>query len=517
MAWGVSASVFLRPGRPRPGVLSRNLSMPPRPPRDPRSSPRRGSSSGRPRPPGAPASRPSKPAASEIESRPQRPKPKNRPSGPEAFTPGHAERLQKVLARAGLGSRRACEELILKGRVAIDGEVAKVLGTRVDPTAARVTVDGEAIALESAVYYAVHKPKGYVSTNSDPAGRPRVIDLLPEASERIYSVGRLDEDSTGLILMTNDGELANRLAHPKYGVEKVYRALVAGLPGAELATKLTEGVWLSDGKVRAKRARILARQGQSTVVELVLAEGKKREIRRMLSKLGHKVMSLCRIAVGPIALKNLPVGESRSLTRNEIELLRKAAAGEDLSAPEAAGEGLSGRARIRARRPLAEHHEPDPEPRRDRRDDGPPRGRNASNSRPTNGTRPERGSRPDRPTHGAGPRPSGPPPRRHDGDQERRPPRAAHRRDGDQGPPPRRHPPRAGGAGQSGPPPSHSRPDRPGRTILGLEPESRGPGPRSHSGPPGRKRPIAIKRKPPRSGPGPKGPTDGSTPEKSDD
>ena len=241
--------------------------------------------------------------------------------------PDKQDRLQKVLAHAGLGSRRGCEQLILQGRVSINGEVIRQLGTRVDPARARITVDGEPIKLESMVYYAVNKPKGYVSTNSDPSGRPRVVDLLPEIPERVYTVGRLDEASTGLLILTNDGDLANRLAHPRYGVEKLYRALVAGLPTPEMLAKLTEGVWLSDGKVRAKRARIVSRQGQATMLELVLAEGKKREIRRMLSKLGHKVMSLNRIAVGPISLKGLSVGECRSLSRHEIELLRKVAVG----------------------------------------------------------------------------------------------------------------------------------------------------------------------------------------------
>ena len=164
---------------------------------------------------------------------------------------GKPERVQKVLAHAGVGSRRACEELILKGRVSVDGEVVRVLGTRVDPARARIAVDGEPIKLESVVYYAVNKPKGYVSTNVDPAGRPRVVDLLPEIPERVYTVGRLDADSTGLMILTNDGDLANRLAHPRFGVEKLYRALVAGFPSREMLAKLTEGVWLSDGKVRA--------------------------------------------------------------------------------------------------------------------------------------------------------------------------------------------------------------------------------------------------------------------------
>ena len=260
--------------------------------------------------------------------------------------PEKQERLQKVLAHAGLGSRRGCEELILQGRVSINGEIVRQLGTRVDRSTARITVDGETIRLETNVYYAVNKPKGYVSTNVDPSGRPRVVDLLPEIPERVYTVGRLDEDSTGLMILTNDGDLANRLAHPRYGVEKLYRALVAGVPTPEMVAKLTEGVWLSDGKVRAKRARIAGRQGLATSLELVLAEGKKREIRRMLSKLGHKVMALNRIAVGPISLKGLAVGECRPLTRHEIELLQKAAAGASVPPPRFSDGGGSRRPHV---------------------------------------------------------------------------------------------------------------------------------------------------------------------------
>jgi 23S rRNA pseudouridine2605 synthase len=246
---------------------------------------------------------------------------------------GKPERLQKILAHAGLGSRRDCEEYISQGRVTVDGQVIRELGTKVDPEKATIAVDGERIQLEKMVYYAVNKPKGYVSTNDDPAGRPRVIDLLPEVPERVYSVGRLDEDSTGLMILTNDGELANRLAHPRYGVEKTYRALVAGLPSSETLAKLTEGIWLSDGKVRAQHARVVGTQGEAATLELVLAEGKKREIRRMLAKLGHKVMSLTRIALGPIVLKGLSPGEHRPLSAPEIDLLRKAAAGIRVSPP----------------------------------------------------------------------------------------------------------------------------------------------------------------------------------------
>lgn len=239
-------------------------------------------------------------------------------------------RLNKFLAHAGFGSRRAAEELIQAGRVSVDGEVVREMGLRLDPETAKVDVDGETVKLQKAVYYAVHKPKGHVSTNSDPSGRPRVVDLLPNINERVYPVGRLDEDSTGLILLTNDGELANRLAHPRYGVEKVYKALVAGRPHPSILDRLVEGVWLSDGKARARRARFAGVQGDSTYIELTLAEGKNREVRRMLAKLGHKVMSLTRVAVGPIRLKGLAMGEWRHLTQEEVGLLHRVAAGEAL-------------------------------------------------------------------------------------------------------------------------------------------------------------------------------------------
>jgi 23S rRNA pseudouridine2605 synthase len=266
------------------------------------------------------------------------------------------ERVQKVLAHAGIGSRRSCEDLIKQGRVSVDGQVVRELGTRVDPSRSRIAVDGEAIRLESMVYFAVNKPKGYVSTDKDPAGRPRVVDLLPEVPERVYTVGRLDEESTGLMILTNDGELANRLAHPRYGVEKLYRALVAGAPDQEIVAKLTAGVWLSEGKVRAKRARLLGRQGQANVLELVLAEGKNREIRRMLARLGHKVMSLNRVAVGPISVKGLASGECRSLSRHEVDLLRKVANGMPVSLPRALeGDSTSRSKHDPNRQPKAEH------------------------------------------------------------------------------------------------------------------------------------------------------------------
>ena len=207
-----------------------------------------------------PGSRPRKPSATGRGGSPSRrteleaksPVPGRSAAQPELSkkgVPGHEtewdsgkpQRLQKILAHAGLGSRRDCEQYILQGRVTVDGKVVRELGTRVDPEGAAIAVDGERVRLEKMVYYAVNKPKGYVSTNNDPAGKPRVIDLLPEVPERVYAVGRLDEDSMGLMILTNDGELANRLAHPRYGVEKTYRALVAGTPGAKSWTSSPKG------------------------------------------------------------------------------------------------------------------------------------------------------------------------------------------------------------------------------------------------------------------------------------
>ena len=228
------------------------------------------------------------------------------------------------------------EELILQGRVSIDGQVVRDLATRVDPGQSTITLDGERIKQERTVYIAVFKPKGYISTNDDPSGRPRVVDLVPGLPERVYPIGRLDEESTGLILLTNDGELANRLAHPRYGVEKVYRALIAGRPGPEVLDRLVQGVWLAEGKARARDARFVGGKqshGEASMIELTLAEGKNREVRRMLAKLGHKVMSLSRVAVGPVTTRGLNIGEWRYLEPGEVALLRRVAWGEAIRPP----------------------------------------------------------------------------------------------------------------------------------------------------------------------------------------
>jgi 23S rRNA pseudouridine2605 synthase len=234
------------------------------------------------------------------------------------------ERLNKLLAHAGLGSRRHCETLISAGRVTIDGRVVHELGTRVDLAKQKVAVDGQPVHSERHVYWLVNKPRGYLCTNFDPARRPLVVDLIPQVSQRVYTVGRLDAASEGLLLLTNDGDLANQLMHPRYGVEKTYVVQVAGDPTPDDLRQLLKGVWLSEGHVKAKRVKREKKAGQSTWLRIVLNEGKNREIRRMLARLGHKVLRLRRIALGPIPLGTLPTGKARRLSWPEVESLTKA-------------------------------------------------------------------------------------------------------------------------------------------------------------------------------------------------
>lgn len=233
------------------------------------------------------------------------------------------ERLNKFLAHAGVGSRRHCDDLIQAGRVRVDGEIVRDLGWKIDPARHKVAVDDHPVRAETPVYWLVHKPRGYLCTNHDPAGRPRAVDLIPHVEQRVYTVGRLDENSEGLLLMTNDGDLAFQLMHPRYGIEKTYLVQVAGSPSRDDLQQLLDGIWLSDGKVHAKSVRRWKKQGDSTWLRIVLCEGKNREIRRMLAKLGHKVLRLRRIAIGPIRLDKLPQGKSRKLHLHEVQLLRE--------------------------------------------------------------------------------------------------------------------------------------------------------------------------------------------------
>ncbi|HEV3080834.1 MAG TPA: pseudouridine synthase, partial [Gemmataceae bacterium] len=188
-----------------------------------------------------------------------------------------------------------------------------------------VAVDHQPIHAERLVYWLVNKPRGYLCTNYDPAGRPLAIQLVPQVSQRVYTVGRLDEDSEGLLLLTNDGDLANQLMHPRFGIEKTYLVQVAGDPTPEDLKKLLQGVWISEGRVRARRIKREKKQGASTWLRIVLNEGKNREIRRMLARLGHKVLRLRRIAIGPVQLGSLIAGKARRLSRPELSALQEVA------------------------------------------------------------------------------------------------------------------------------------------------------------------------------------------------
>jgi 23S rRNA pseudouridine2605 synthase len=244
------------------------------------------------------------------------------------------ERLQKVLAAAGVASRRECEKLILEGRIEVDRTVVDTLGTRVNLSTQEIRVDGEPLTRPKLLYFAVHKPPGVVSTARDPSGRPRVIDLLPPDTPRVFNVGRLDMASEGLIIVTNDGELANQLTHPRHGVEKIYHVQVAGHPDREVLGQLRRGVYLAEGFAKIKHVKIKSRKKikhvtikspkkKSTVLEMVLDEGRNREIRRLLARVGHKVQRLVRVAIGSIRLADLPPSGVRQLTRNEVDGLRR--------------------------------------------------------------------------------------------------------------------------------------------------------------------------------------------------
>jgi pseudouridine synthase len=236
------------------------------------------------------------------------------------------DRLQKVLAHAGIASRRECEELVREGRVEVDRKVVTELGPRVDPLTQEIRVDGEALPRPKLTYFAVNKPTGVVATARDPAGRPRVTDLLPPNVPRVFCVGRLDLASEGLILVTNDGDLANGLTHPRHGVEKIYHVQVAGQVERDVLGQLHRGIHLAEGFARVKHCHIKSRRKRSTILEMILDEGRNREVRRLLARVGHKVQRLKRVAVGPVRLGDLPTGAVRELTKKEIESLQKAVA-----------------------------------------------------------------------------------------------------------------------------------------------------------------------------------------------
>jgi len=232
------------------------------------------------------------------------------------------ERLQKVLAKAGIASRRKAEELIRQGRVRVDGKVVTEMGVRVDPDIQIIECDGISVsASEKKVYILLHKPAGVLSTVHDPQGRPIVTDLLRKVKERVYPVGRLDLDTEGALLLTNDGELAQKILHPSHEVNKTYVAKVRGEPSARKLDTLSKGIDLEGRKTWPADIEVLHTEPQSTTVKIVIHEGRKRQVRKMFEAIGHPVLQLKRIAYGQLDLGDLPPGKYRFLNRADLKLI----------------------------------------------------------------------------------------------------------------------------------------------------------------------------------------------------
>jgi len=246
------------------------------------------------------------------------------------------QRLQKVLAAAGIGSRRKCEQLILSGTVEVNRKIVNELPAFVDPQEDIITVNGRKIQTEKKVYFLLNKPKGVICTNSDPLGRKKATSFIP-ARERIFCVGRLDADTTGIIVLTNDNELANKLTHPRYEVPKTYVARVtcacvtcAGNTGAgkgqisgEAVEKLKKGIWLSEGKTSRASVKVLKRDHKESLIEITIRQGLNRQVRRMLAKVGLPVKSLKRTRIGNLTARGLGIGKFRTLTKAEIDYLKR--------------------------------------------------------------------------------------------------------------------------------------------------------------------------------------------------
>ncbi|MCP1190466.1 pseudouridine synthase [Priestia flexa] len=232
------------------------------------------------------------------------------------------ERLQKVIAHAGVASRRKAEELITQGRVTVNGKAIKELGTKVGPND-KIEVDGVPLEREEPVYFMLYKPRGVISAAKDDKDRKTVVDFFPHVEERIYPIGRLDYDTSGLILLTNDGEFANLLTHPKYEIDKVYVAKIKGIPPREKIRQLQRGIMLEDGKTSPARAKVLSidKGKQTAIVELSIHEGKNRQVRRMFEAIGHPVLKLKRERYANLDLRGLNAGETRELTAHEVKQL----------------------------------------------------------------------------------------------------------------------------------------------------------------------------------------------------
>lgn len=243
---------------------------------------------------------------------------------PVFFSPLHLRmlvRLQKYLADAGVASRRASERLIEEGRVQVNGETVRLLGVRVDSTKDVVLVDGEPIQARRKIYLALNKPRGYVTTRKDEKGRRNIMDLLPDHKRHVHPVGRLDQDTEGLLLLTNDGDFSLRLSHPRYGVTKTYITQVTGRVTTAVVNRICKGIYDNGEKLRARKARILNANNTRSLVELELTEGKNREIRRLFAACDHKVEKLRRIRIGSVKLGELPLGKWRTLTDSERKSL----------------------------------------------------------------------------------------------------------------------------------------------------------------------------------------------------
>ena len=241
---------------------------------------------------------------------------------PQAPETGSGERLQKFLARAGVASRRQCEALIAEGRVQVNGAVVRTIGTRVRPDADQVSLDGVRLRPEAPVTVMLHKPAGYITAASDPEGRPVVVSLLPKVGlPRLFPVGRLDWDTEGLLLLTNDGELANLLTHPRHEVAKVYHAKVKGRPAPDVLRRLLHGVVSEGERLSASAVSVLRTTRENAWVMVSVRQGRYRQVRRMCEAIGHPVLKLVRVALGPLALGPLPRGRWRPLLPAEVRAL----------------------------------------------------------------------------------------------------------------------------------------------------------------------------------------------------
>jgi 23S rRNA pseudouridine2605 synthase/16S rRNA pseudouridine516 synthase len=233
------------------------------------------------------------------------------------------ERIQKILARAGIASRREAERMLLDGRITVNGRVVDTLGSKADLMTDHIKVDGKRVAhVEPNITLLLNKPRGYVSTILDPEGRPTVMDLLKKVKYRLYPVGRLDFDAEGLLFLTNDGRLTYHLSHPKFSVPKTYWVKVSGFPDESKMGRLLRGIMLEDGRAEALSLRILRKKEKNCWLEIIVAEGRNRMVKRMFSGIGHSVLKLKRVQFGPIRLGSLPSGEFRYLTAEEIKKLK---------------------------------------------------------------------------------------------------------------------------------------------------------------------------------------------------